>query len=156
MPRLMAETLQRPDYWHQVTLDVRETTRELIDTARERHVLTEKLLVLVGSGSVDDADVQPPLVEGLHTHLLASRQGMSRIESYMASMDTPPVVAFERLKLPLMEFNNVADHEGYVLAEQEADACLQQGLMELTERWQQDESEVERQLRLLLDSLDCA
>jgi len=155
MPRLMAETLQRPETWHQVTQDVRETTRELIDAARERHALTEKLLVLVGSGSADDAVVRPPLVEGLHTHLLASRQGMSRVESYMVAMDSP-AVAFERLKQPLMDFHNVDDHAGYVLAEQEADACLQLGLMELTERWQQDESEVDRQLRLLLDSLDCA
>lgn len=153
MPSLMAAVSPRTTTWFELAGDLRATTRELLDTARERHALTEKLLLLVGNGSVDDAEAQPPLVEGLRTHLVASRQGMSRIESYLAAMDSP-VVAFDCLKVSLGEFHD-ADDGDFLLAEQEADACLQLGLMELTERWQQDESEVERQLRLLLDALDC-
>ncbi|MRR52108.1 MAG: hypothetical protein EG825_14565 [Rhodocyclaceae bacterium] len=153
MPSLMATTSSPTNIWFKLSGDLREATHELLDTARERHLLTEKLLVLVGSGSVDDAVVQPPLIEGLRTHLAASRQGMNRIESYLGAMDTPDV-PFQRLKLSLREFHGLDDDGDYVLAEQEADACLGQGLMELTERWQQDESEVERQLRLLIDALD--
>jgi hypothetical protein len=149
MQTAMAETPWRPEYWRQSAQDVRATTQTLIEASHERHRLARELMSLIKAGAMGDSANLEPLLAGLATHMQASLQWMGRLEAYLVTMDTP-AVAFQLLEQPLIDFGDVADHEEYLMAGQEADACLQQGLLELTERWQQDESEVERQLGLLL------